>query len=308
MYSDFKGKAIDLVKQAVEEDKNENYEAAYDLYVRALDHFNAHLKYDKNPQSKAVITAKFKEYLQRAEAIKSMLDDVDSQANSQAKSTGSTATKAKPKGSGDGEGEEGELSKLKNSLGGVILEEKPNVKWEDVAGLEGAKDALKEAVILPIQFPQFFTGARKPWSGILLYGPPGTGKSYLAKAIATEADATFFSVSSSDLVSKWMGESEKLVSQLFALARERAPSIVFIDEVRMALLAMSAGGLDLQVTSCVSLHAMSHAGDTPATCAPFPSSGSLPSSSPSLHYSSLSCHQLWLSYRLSEPQAVSNAA
>mmetsp|Transcript_31210 Transcript_31210/g.88469 ORF Transcript_31210/g.88469 Transcript_31210/m.88469 type:complete len:437 (-) Transcript_31210:198-1508(-) len=231
MYSDFKGKAIDLVKQAVEEDKNENYEAAYDLYVRALDHFNAHLKYDKNPQSKAVITAKFKEYLQRAEAIKSMLDDVDSQANSQAKSTGSTATKAKPKGSGDGEGEEGELSKLKNSLGGVILEEKPNVKWEDVAGLEGAKDALKEAVILPIQFPQFFTGARKPWSGILLYGPPGTGKSYLAKAIATEADATFFSVSSSDLVSKWMGESEKLVSQLFALARERAPSIVFIDEI-----------------------------------------------------------------------------
>lgn len=74
-------------------------------------------------------------------------------------------------------------------------------QWDDVAGLEGAKDALKEAVILPIQFPQFFTGARKPWSGILLYGPPGTGKSYLAKAIATEADSTFFSVSSSDLVS-----------------------------------------------------------------------------------------------------------
>jgi vacuolar protein-sorting-associated protein 4 len=110
--------------------------------------------------------------------------------------------------------------------------EKPNVKWSDVAGLENAKESLKEAVILPIKFPQLFTGKRKPWRGILLYGPPGTGKSFLAKAVATEANnSTFFSVSSSDLLSKWLGESEKLVRNLFELARTHKPSIIFIDEV-----------------------------------------------------------------------------
>jgi vacuolar protein-sorting-associated protein 4 len=111
----------------------------------------------------------------------------------------------------DEDGEDAEAKKLRGALQGAILSEKPNVRWEDVAGLENAKEALKEAVILPIKFPHLFTGKRQPWKGILMYGPPGTGKSYLAKAVATEANSTFFSVSSSDLVSKWMGESERLV-------------------------------------------------------------------------------------------------
>ena len=109
----------------------------------------------------------------------------------------------------DDEDGDPEAKKLRGALAGAILTDKPDIKWEDVAGLEQAKEALKEAVILPIKFPHLFVGKRQPWKGILLYGPPGTGKSYLAKAVATEANSTFFSVSSSDLVSKWMGESER---------------------------------------------------------------------------------------------------
>lgn len=96
--------------------------------------------------------------------------------------------------------------KAKNSISEAIIKEKPNVKWEDVAGLEQAKKTLKEAVILPIKFPEIFVGQRTPWKGILLYGPPGTGKTYLAKACATAMEGgTFFSVSSSDLMSKFVG-------------------------------------------------------------------------------------------------------
>lgn len=139
-----------------------------------------------------------------------------------------------PSGGGGGSGGAGnkdETSKLKSALEEAIVTEKPNVKWTDIAGLVKAKESLKEAVILPIRFPDFFEGARKPWKGILLYGPPGTGKTYLAKACATETEGTFFSVSSADLVSKYVGESEKLIKNLFALAREKKPSIIFIDEV-----------------------------------------------------------------------------
>lgn len=113
----------------------------------------------------------------------------------------------------------------------AVVSEKPNVKWEDIGGLEGAKTALKDAVIMPIQFPNFFNDVVKPWKGILLYGPPGTGKTFLAKACATECDSTFFSISSSDLISKFVGESEKMIKALFTEARKHESSIIFIDEI-----------------------------------------------------------------------------
>jgi len=118
------------------------------------------------------------------------------------------------------------------------------VKWTDVAGLTNAKQVLQEAVILPSRFPELFVGKRTPWKGILLYGPPGTGKSFLAKACATEADGTFFSVSSSDLVSKFMGESERLVRSLFEMARASRPAIIFIDEIDSLCGSRSEGEND----------------------------------------------------------------
>lgn len=103
-------------------------------------------------------------------------------------------------------------SSIKGNLDGVVVREKPKVTWDDVAGLHKAKEALKEAVIMPLRFPEIFTGSRKPWKGILLYGPPGTGKTFIAKACAHEMDdCTFFSVSSSDIMNKYVGESEKIV-------------------------------------------------------------------------------------------------
>lgn len=135
----------------------------------------------------------------------------------------------------DDDNEDADSKKLRSALAGAILTDKPNVQWEDVAGLESAKEALKEAVILPIKFPHLFTGKRQPWKGILLYGPPGTGKSYLAKAVATEANSTFFSVSSSDLVSKWMGESERLVLGCLVLVRENLRQLTPLQTCEAAL-------------------------------------------------------------------------
>ncbi|PNY17121.1 vacuolar sorting-associated protein 4-like [Trifolium pratense] len=231
MYSNFKEQGIEYAKQAVQEDNAGNYAKAFTLYMNALEYFKTHLKYEKNPKIKETITQRFTDYLRRAEEIRAVLDGGGPGPASNGDAAVATKPKTKPKNGGEGDGEDPEQSKLRAGLNSAIVREKPNVKWNDVAGLESAKQSLQEAVILPVKFPQFFTGKRRPWRAFLLYGPPGTGKSYLAKAVATEADSTFFSVSSSDLVSKWMGESEKLVSNLFEMARESAPSIIFVDEI-----------------------------------------------------------------------------
>eukprot|EP00750_Incisomonas_marina_P009367 INCI15975.2.p1 GENE.INCI15975.2~~INCI15975.2.p1 ORF type:complete len:357 (+),score=57.37 INCI15975.2:994-2064(+) len=105
------------------------------------------------------------------------------------------------------------------------------ITFDDVVGLEGAKQLLQEAVVFPVKYPELFTGLLSPWKGILLYGPPGTGKTMLAKAVAAECKTTFFNISASSIVSKFRGDSEKLVRVLFELARLHAPSTIFMDEI-----------------------------------------------------------------------------
>ncbi|XP_052784911.1 vacuolar protein sorting-associated protein 4-like [Mya arenaria] len=110
---------------------------------------------------------------------------------------------------------------------------KGGITFHDIAGLNEAKEALTEAIVMPLQFPHLFTGCIKPWKRILLYGPPGTGKSRLAEAISGEINFTFYCVSSSDLVSSWVGESEKLIKELFqhATCHTGGRSVIFIDEI-----------------------------------------------------------------------------
>ena len=128
-----------------------------------------------------------------------------------------------------------------------IVVQGDEVHWSDVAGLEPAKTALKEAVVYPFLRPDLFMGLREPARGMLLFGPPGTGKTMLARAVATESRSTFFAISASSLTSKFLGESEKLVRALFALARALAPSIIFVDEID-SLLSSRGGSSEHEST------------------------------------------------------------
>ncbi|MEM0217265.1 MAG: CDC48 family AAA ATPase [Candidatus Nezhaarchaeales archaeon] len=124
------------------------------------------------------------------------------------------------------------LKEIEPSALREVCIEVPNVRWSDIGGLEEAKQALKEAVEWPLKYPEIFEKANiKPPRGILLYGPPGTGKTLLAKAVATESEANFISIKGPEIFSKWVGESERAIREIFRKARQAAPCVVFIDEI-----------------------------------------------------------------------------
>lgn len=142
------------------------------------------------------------------------------------------------------------IKEVMNNLQGVdkqacdqILDEilitDEHLTWEDLAGLSVAKKSLKETVVYPFLRPDLFRGLREPISGMLLFGPPGTGKTMIAKTVANESNSTFFSISASSLLSKYLGESEKLIRALFYLAKKLSPSIIFFDEIDSLLTARS---------------------------------------------------------------------
>ncbi len=135
------------------------------------------------------------------------------------------------------------LKRVQPSAMREVMVQAPTVRWEDVGGLDTAQMKLKEGVELPLKDPDAFRrlGIR-PAKGFLLYGPPGTGKTLLAKAVAREAEANFIATKSSDLLSKWYGESEQQITRLFQRARQVAPTVIFIDELD-SLVPARGGGL-----------------------------------------------------------------
>ena len=113
-----------------------------------------------------------------------------------------------------------------------VLVQKPNIEWKDIGGLDNVKEELKEAIEWPLKHADLFSKAAiKPPKGLLLYGPPGTGKTLLAKAVASTSESNFISIKGPELLSKWVGESEKGVREIFRKARQAAPCVIFFDEI-----------------------------------------------------------------------------
>jgi len=144
------------------------------------------------------------------------------------------------------------LKEVEPSAMREVLVEVPNVKWEDIGGLHDVKLELQEAVEWPLKYPELFEymDARPP-KGILLYGPPGTGKTLLAKAVANESEANFISIKGPEILSKWVGESERAIREVFRKAKQAAPSIIFFDEIDAIAPVRGSGLGDSHVTERV---------------------------------------------------------
>ena len=225
---------MEAARQAVNLDRQGMFEEALEKYTRAVEALIEFLKYNKNKKLQKIVEDRMEEYLARAAYLKKKVSGKTVKAGSSSKpGTKKSAPDNKSKAA-ESESEEevdDDTKKLREMIADTIITEKPNVCWNDIAGLGRVKQTLREAIVLPVLQPQIFQGARKPWSGVLLFGPPGTGKTLMAKAAANECTATFYSADSASLMSKWLGESEKLIKTLFQLARKTSPSLIFIDEV-----------------------------------------------------------------------------
>jgi len=254
----------DLIKRAVSAEERDPAEALR-LYTDALAVWVEIMRVETNEDKKADLSRFISHYMQRAEVMKTIVNeskkvqsDFKNYSQPTASSTKKTAASSRrtaqsqprlsrphsyppptkqPIGrrqqpqpqqqransSKDNEYESQMLSEM--------LDTSPGVRWSDISGLDYAKRTIHEAVVLPNMRPDLFSGLRSPPKGVLFYGPPGTGKTMLAKAVATESGFNFFSISSSSVTSKFLGEGEKLMKAVFELARKKQPAVIFFDEI-----------------------------------------------------------------------------
>jgi len=226
---------------------------SYVMAAEQLDYARKHLAKDM-PKLRVQIESKMEPMLARAEELKREIDSAreafrESHGEAHSRQQQLTTTNM-----------DDETKALHAALAGVMLTERPTTRFTDVSGLDDVKQALSEAVIFPVEAPQLYANSKghASWAGILLYGPPGTGKTHVARAIAGESGFAFLSVSTADLVNKYVGQvgwlvsfpcslsvrsdpstrakkSERLVRALFDIARSKKPCIVFIDEVESIL-------------------------------------------------------------------------
>lgn len=247
-------KAGELGERAIVIDEQQGDIAlAFKVYMTAINHYEYCYKYAPTSDVKKTVRNIMIPFIDRATELKEVLDqmrrnrmrDVRADVGLDSDAAGVQGMRKPVPHVAEEEEEEKQRGnpELRKALQSALLDDRPSVRLDDVVGLKEAKKALNMAVIVPMQAPQLFSNnGMRAWSGILLYGPPGTGKTFLAKAAAGECDATFFSISSSTIRDKWVGQSEKMVAELFAMARERRPSIVFIDEVEALLAQRGAHG------------------------------------------------------------------
>jgi vacuolar protein-sorting-associated protein 4 len=215
----FYSEAMRLGEKAVMLDRKRDLKNSIDYYAKSVEYFLAGLRRDRVTSRSRAIKNHVKEYLNRAEKLKGILHRIEELNRHRAVSHG-------------GNGASNDLvAKRVKQLFDEAAKAIPNVKWDDVAGAGAAKDALEEAVVLPLRFPSIFKDGRTPWKGILMFGPPGTGKTHLAKALANRSKHKLVAISASDLMSKYQGESEKMIRAVMEEARKRKPCIIFIDEI-----------------------------------------------------------------------------
>ena len=214
------GEALQAARKAISLDKAGRFKEAVEHYMKAASLLIELSKMTSDPRLRRIYVERAEAYITRCEQIRERPETTEALEAISAP--------------------EEIVKELPPELAGAVIVERPEITWDDIGGLDGAKELLMEAVVWPLLKPELFKGPREPWKGILLFGPPGCGKTLLAKAVAGQCKATFFNVSAATIMSKWLGESEKNVRLLFEAARKAAPSVIFVDEVDSLLSARAA--------------------------------------------------------------------